>query len=54
MSSKICANNASADECPGYKELDCTGCLNEYSCDWDPEECNYTPDPYGRKEDDGR
>ena len=55
MNKSICANESCpcndhrvcpfVAECPGYKKPNCTGCMNEYSCDWHPEVCNYTPDP---------
>lgn len=54
MGNNICANNkceynnhsrcADAKECPGFEPMDCTKCLKEYSCDWQPEVCKFVPD----------
>lgn len=60
MGNNICANNkcgfndysrcAAVNECPGYEPVDCTRCLNEYSCDWKPDVCRFVPDPHMKEE----
>lgn len=60
MNSKFCRNNAceynnhakcaAVNECPGYEPVDCTKCLKEFLCNWNPDVCKFVPDLDAGKE----